>query len=78
VTRQRLFQEGTSGKFITSFRDTALQDFALVVHGAPHIMLLAIDLDDHLIEVSLPVAKAAHPIDALSTYIDGEQRPEVT
>ena len=47
-----------------------------MIHSPPEIVHLAVDLHVDLIEVPLPVAKAAHTADPLPTNIRGEHRAE--
>lgn len=44
----------------------ALQHLALMIDGAPEIVLLAVDLHEHLVEAPAPVAESPHPVDALA------------
>ncbi len=60
VAFQRLLQEPHSRGFIPRFRDVALQNLALVIDRAPQIMSLAVDLDEHLVEMPAPLAEPAH------------------
>jgi len=36
------------------YNDIGFQVLALVVHGAPQVMMLAIDLHEHLVDVPAP------------------------
>jgi hypothetical protein len=74
VALQRLFHEGESGSLIPAFCDVALEDLAFLFHRAPQVNHLAAQLHVHLIEVSLPMAKAAHMVDPLAADLAGEER----
>ena len=52
------------------------QDFAFVINGPPQIMLLAVDLHKHLVEVPAPMSIGPHAINALPANLSGEHRPE--
>jgi hypothetical protein len=62
--------------FIALFRQKGFEDLALVINRTPQIMPLAVDPDEHLIEVPAPVMKPTHPIHPLAPDISCEQRPE--
>ena len=47
-----------------------------MVHGAPQIMLLPVDLYKHLVEMPPPVAVSPHPAHSLPPNVRREQRPE--
>lgn len=47
-----------------------------MIHSAPKVVRLAIDLHEHLVEVPFPVPKAPHPRAALATNIGREKRTE--
>jgi hypothetical protein len=40
---------------ITALCDEALQDFPFVIHCPPMVVLLAVNLHEHLIQVPLPI-----------------------
>ncbi len=73
---QRLAPEAQSLRFIAGFGDKALQHLALVIHGAPEVMHLAVDLHVDLIEMPPPVPEAFHPADPLAPDIGSEHRAE--
>ena len=50
-TLQQLAEELFCGLFVPAALHQDVQDVAILIHGAPQVMLLAIDLDEHLIEV---------------------------
>ncbi len=50
---QQLAEELLRGFFVPAALDQDVQDVTILVHGSPQIMILAIDLDEHLIEVPL-------------------------
>jgi hypothetical protein len=54
--------------------DHRLQDFALMVDGAPKIAELAVDLHKHLVQVPAPLRIAAHVRDPSLTNLGGEDR----
>lgn len=51
----RFSQKAQCCSAISAFRHEALEDFILLIDGAPQMMFLAIDGDKHLIKRSLPV-----------------------
>ena len=46
-----------------------------MVHGAPKVVPLKVDLHENLVEVPLPVARS-HPFDPAFSYLVGEHRAE--
>ncbi len=50
---QQLTEEPLGGFLVPLTLHQDIQDVAILVHGSPQIMNLAIDLDEHLIEVPL-------------------------
>lgn len=76
VTTHGFLQEFQCSLTIPALRDVALEDFSLMIDGAPEVMHLAVDLHVHLVEVPLPLAALAHAIDALSADLGCEDRAE--
>jgi hypothetical protein len=73
---QRLLQEAQGRRFVAFSGDIALEDFALMVHGAPQIMPLAVDLHEHLIKMPAPVAVSPHLAHPLAADIRRKHRSE--
>ena len=73
---QRLLEEPQSGRFIAFPGDIAFEHLALVIDRAPQVMHLTVDLHINLVDVPLPVAKAAHPAYPLTSDISREHWPE--
>jgi hypothetical protein len=59
---------------VSSLRDNAFQDFALMINGAPQIVSLAIDLHKHFVNVPLPARKAFQPGCPFPTDLGSKQR----
>jgi len=59
---------------ISAFRNAAFQNFALMINRAPQIMLLAIDLDEDLIELPSPLRTLAHGLRSLLTDLRRKHR----
>ena len=74
VALQGLLHERQGRWFISLFRDEALADLALVIHSAPAVNHLAVQLDVHFVAMPLPVAKATHTIDPLASNLACEHR----
>lgn len=53
----------------------ALEDFAFVVHGAPEVVLFAVDLHENLVEVPTPLMSRSHSVDASAPDLGSEHRP---
>ena len=62
VSLHCFLQEFQGGGFVAPFRDIGFQYFAFVINGAPEIMLDAIDFDEDLVEVPLPLCHLAHVV----------------
>ena len=60
VSLHGFLQKPKRGRLIPGFGDVAFQHFALVIDGAPEIMLDAIDLYKDLIKMPLPLGMLAH------------------
>ena len=60
--------------FVSSCGDHSLQDFALMIDGAPEIAELAVDLHKDLIQTPAPLRIAAHVRDASLADLCGEHR----
>ena len=56
--------------------DKGLQHLALVAHGTPEIVLYAVHLHEHLVQVPAPAANRAHPFLPFPTDPCREHRPE--
>ena len=76
MTFQSLAHEPQSGGFIAGFGDIALKHLTLVIHGAPEVMHLAVDLHVDLVEVPAPMPEALHTANPLTPDICGKQRTE--
>ncbi len=50
---QQLAEEPLGGLFVPAALHQDVQDVAILIHGTPQIMILAVDLNEHLIEVPL-------------------------
>ncbi len=61
---------------IAALGDQGFEDLALVIDGSPHVIRLAVDLHEDLVEVPLPVRVGAHPLDPGLADIGGEQGTE--
>ena len=53
----------------------AFEHFAFVIDGSPEVVLFAIDLHEHLVEVPAPAARS-HALDPLIADLRGEHWPE--
>ena len=60
VSLHGFLQKPECSGLITGFGDIALQDFILMIDGAPEVVLDAIDLHKHLIQLPLPLSVLAH------------------
>lgn len=74
MTFQGLLQKTQGGRFISCFRNVALQDLAFVIHGAPKIIHLAIDPNVDLVNMPPPMPKPTHPAYPLAANICREHR----
>ena len=54
---ERLSHEAQSSLLIAGLGDIAFEDFSFLVHRTPKVVRLTIDLNEHLIEMPLPLAK---------------------
>lgn len=61
---------------IPLFRHITFEDLALVIHGTPKVMGLAIDLHVSFIKMAPPVSKASHPAHPLPPDVSSEQWSE--
>jgi hypothetical protein len=75
VALQRFAHEPQSCRFIAGFGDVAFQHLTLVIHCAPQVVRLAVDLYVDLIEVPPPVAESPHAADQ-PLDVSSEHRPE--
>ena len=60
MSLQRLADETQGGSLVAGPGNVAFQDFALLVDRSPQVYHLTIHPNVHLVEVPLPMAKAAH------------------
>jgi hypothetical protein len=74
IAGPNLFAQSRS--FVPFLRYEGLEDFTLMIHRAPEIVLLAVDLGVHLIKVPTPMGEAAHPADPLPANVCRKQRSE--
>ncbi len=56
----------------------ALKYFTFMIGGSPEVVGIPIDLYEHLVEVPMPLAEAAHAIDPLLLDVGCEHRPKPT
>lgn len=61
---------------IPALRDIAFQHLALVIHGTPKVMRLAINLHKCLIQMPLPVRVCVHLLNSFAADYSGEHRVE--
>ena len=47
-----------------------------MIDGSPQIVLFAVDLHKHLVEVPAPMGIRPHAVNALPADLSGEHRPE--
>ena len=73
VLSHRLLEEFQCGFLVACLGDEAFQDLPFVVHRAPQVVPLAVDLHEHLVEMPLPVARS-HPVDPALLDLTGEHR----
>ena len=59
---------------MTGFCNEAFKDLAFVIHGAPQIVHLAVDLHVHLVKVPSPMGDAPHPAYPLPSDVPREHR----
>jgi hypothetical protein len=76
VAFQSFLQKLQSRWFIALFRHKGFQDLTLVINRAPQIMSLAVDPDEHLVEVPAPVMKPTHPFHLLASDVGREHWSE--
>ena len=72
VPLQGILQKLQSRCFIALFRHKGFEDLALVINRTPQIIPLAVDPDEHFIEVLSPVMKPTHSRDTLPPAISRE------
>jgi hypothetical protein len=73
---QGLLQKRQSSSFIPLSRHVALENLTFVVDCAPQVMLLPVDLHEHLVEVPAPVTDPAHRLHPLASHIGRKHRSE--
>ncbi len=49
---------------VSSLGNKGIQHFTFVVDGASHVVDLAVDFDENLVEMPLPVGPGLHPLNA--------------
>jgi hypothetical protein len=59
---------------IKALLNEAFQDLPFVIHGAPKIVRLAVDLHEHLIQVPSPIRTCAHLANPFLANLCGRQR----
>ena len=59
---------------IPALCDEAFQHLALVIHGTPKVMRLAINLHKYLIQMPLPVRVCAHLLNSFAADFSGKHR----
>ena len=67
-------EEFQCGFAISALGDITFQHLALVIHGTPKIMRLAINLHKYLILMPLPVRECAHLLNSFAADFSGEHR----
>jgi hypothetical protein len=60
---------------VSGLRDETREHFALMVDGPPKVMLFAVDLHEHLVEVPSPTA-GLHPFDPPFSDLGGKHQAE--
>jgi hypothetical protein len=74
VTLQRLLQEPQSRTFVPFLGDIAFKNFTFMIHRAPQIAPLAVDLYKDLVEVLAPVTIARKVNNPTSSNLACEHR----
>jgi hypothetical protein len=74
VTLQRLLQEPQSRTFVPFLGDIAFKNLTFMIHRAPQIAPLAVDLYEDLVEVPAPVAIARKVSNPTSSNLACEHR----
>ena len=69
-------EEHQCSDLVTGLGGEDFQDLALVIDGPPQIVILAVDLHKHLVEVPAPMGIRPHVINALPADLGGEHRSE--
>src|SRR6056297_3130124 len=72
---QCFLEEFECGRPVTRLRDEAFQHLTLVINSTPQVVLFAIDLHEHLVQMPAPPA-GAHALDPPLSYLGGEDRTE--
>ena len=67
-------EEFQGGLAVSLLRDKGFQHLAFVVDGSPKVLVFAVDLHEHLIEVPPPIRTRPHPIHPLLADLGGEDR----
>jgi hypothetical protein len=67
-------QEFLSFLAITALYNEAFQDVPVVIYSPSKIVLLAVDLHEHLVQVPLPIRICAHLTDPFLVDLSGKQR----
>ncbi len=74
--RFKAFFRKASAADLSRFFNVALENLAIVIDRSPQVVLLTLDLHEHLVEAPAPVAKALHSADPLAANIGCEHWPE--
>ena len=69
-----LLEEFQCSGLVAGLGGEGFQDFTLVINGPPQIVLLAVDLHKHLVEVPAPMGIDPHAVNALPSDFSGEHR----
>jgi hypothetical protein len=76
IAFHRALQELERSLAIPTLRGEDLKDLAFVIHGAPEVVHLPIDPDEHFIQVPAPSGIRPMPVDAPLFDFRGEYRTE--
>ncbi len=76
MSLQCLLHEGQRDLLVSGFGDLAAEDLALVIDRAPQIMVFAVDLHGHFVEMPSPPAEASHVADLVLPHFTCERRAE--
>jgi len=74
-TLQQLTEEARGGFLIPVTLDQNIENIALLVDSTPKIVILAIDLDEHFVEVPLVSATGTPPAKTVSKGLAELERP---
>ena len=59
---------------VATLGDKVLEDLAFVIYGTPHVMGLAVDFHEDLVDMPLPIRVTAHPTGPGFADLRGEKR----